>query len=337
MLEKIDEHIIISKNNVYEVIEYLKQTNQSQLIKLSIMQDSVLDLEFLNMLCNAHKNICFNIMYGENDNRAIASEHYGITENWNDRVVEDSTRDYLMFSREETQIFVYNYNYLKTKFGTEMFINHEFTVEMAINATNKVNQWVEEINNASVNNEPLSPFEKYLYAYQIVSKFVYKKYSPDEGWSRNSRDLISVLNSDYIVCSGYAKLLSEICKKLGIQCDCQMLNDHQICTIDLDDKKYHISGRFLSDPTRGTYLNLYNKNAVDLYKSLLEYNDGFYKLFGGEIKVTKHNYLVDYKAEDVLGQPFVDYKQKVAFELIRQLEPILNNTKRQQIQKRNRS
>ena len=41
-----------------------------------------------------------------------------------------------------------------------MVINNEFTVKMAINATNKVNQWVEEINTASINGESLSPFEK---------------------------------------------------------------------------------------------------------------------------------------------------------------------------------
>ena len=323
MLEKNNDKIIISKNNISQAIEYLQKVGDAQHIEICIMQDSALDIEFLKQLCNAHANICFNIMYDENDNRAIFSERYCKVENWNNRSIDFFTPDYLMYSKEETKIFVENYNYIRSHFGSEMVINNEFTVEMAINATNKVNQWVEEINKASINGESLSPFEKYLYAYQIVSKFVYKVYEQDDGWSRNSRDIVSVLNTDYIVCSGYAKLLTEICKKIGIQCDCQMLNNHQICTIDLEDKKYKIKGRFLSDPTRGNYLGQFAENAIDLYKSLLEYHDSFYKVFGGEIKVSKHNYLVDYKVEDVLGESFENYKQKVAAVMLEQVENVL--------------
>ena len=46
-----------------------------------------------------------------------------------------------------------------------------------------------------------------------------------------------------------------------------MLNNHQICTIDLEDKKYKIKGRFLSDPTRGDYLGQFGEDAIDLYNS----------------------------------------------------------------------
>lgn len=264
MLETNDK-VIISRKNIAKAIEYLKQIDESQMVEVCIMQDLALDLEILNSICDAHTKIYFNIMYNENDNRAIVSERYGTAKNWNNRDIHDDSPDYLMFSKQETKAFINNYNFIKQRYNTEIIINNEFTVDMAINATNRVNEWVDEIENVRINGKPLSPFEKYLYAYQIVSRFVYKKYDDDDGFSRNSRDLISVLNSDYIVCSGYAKLLSELCKKMNIQCDCQMLNNHQLCTIDIEDPKYKLRGRFLSDPTRGNYITNIGKSGVDLY------------------------------------------------------------------------
>ena len=75
----------------------------------------------------------------------------------------------------------------------------------------------------------MSPFEKYIYAYDIVKHF--KKYNTPKKENKNidnlsekeytnikslSRDLYQVLDSDYIVCVGFSNLLSDLLTKLGI-------------------------------------------------------------------------------------------------------------------------
>lgn len=75
----------------------------------------------------------------------------------------------------------------------------------------------------------LSPFEKYIYAYDIVKRF--KKYATPKKDNKNadnlsdskyndiissSRDLYQILDNDYIVCVGFSNLLSDLLTKLGI-------------------------------------------------------------------------------------------------------------------------
>ena len=75
----------------------------------------------------------------------------------------------------------------------------------------------------------MSPFEKYIYAYDIVKQF--KKYNTPKKDNKNvdnlsneeytnikssSRDLYQILENDYIVCVGFAHFLSDLLTKLGI-------------------------------------------------------------------------------------------------------------------------
>lgn len=61
----------------------------------------------------------------------------------------------------------------------------------------------------------LSPFEKYLYAYNVTKKF--KKYKENEDDKTSARDLYQIMDNEYMVCVGYSKLLGDLLSKLGIE------------------------------------------------------------------------------------------------------------------------
>lgn len=128
----------------------------------------------------------------------------------------------------------------------------------------------------------LSPFEKYIYIYDLVSK--YKKYKENTDDKSMSRDLYKLLDGEYMVCVGYVKLLKDLLMKVGIEANeysvsvdvglddiplnTRVLPDyvagrdstkiHEVLTertgharlfVNLVDPKYGIDGYYLADPT----------------------------------------------------------------------------------------
>lgn len=119
----------------------------------------------------------------------------------------------------------------------------------------------------------LSPFERYLYAYNIVKKF--KKYKENDDDLSSSRNLYKILDNDYMVCVGYSELLGDLLDKLNIpnrsyDVDVDITHDrvpldvhvvtedmlipydsggHARREIHLVDPKYGINGIYIADPT----------------------------------------------------------------------------------------
>ena len=169
-----------------------------------------------------------------------------------------------------------------------------WSMEKVLTATEKLDGWASEINNATVDGQPLSNFEKYLYAYQIVTDFVYKDVDHHDSFDdfRKSRDIVSVLNSDNIVCVGYADLLSELCQRVGIDCvhqdviskgesDNPYLSNHANCCVNINDKKYGIFGTYYSDPCWDSK----NQGIDPSYNhSFLKY-DELSKIYGSDVVV----------------------------------------------------
>lgn len=274
-------------------------------VKVNLHSKLALDKTVLDKIYSAHKNVVINVYYDEND--LSARSDYGTQTLNGERARFTGGANSYMYSKEETKVFIENYNYIKKKYNGEMLINHEFSVEMAVDATNKVNDWAEKILSARVDGRSLSAFEKYLMAYQIVSHYgAYKEYPGDTGASRQSRDLVSVLNSDYIVCTGYAKLLTELCVKVGVNCSCQILRGHEICSFDMDDDIYGVHGRFLADPTRNPFVDPKNPADVDLNKAIMTYDYGERAY---RTDVFWHNNHFIYSAEEVLGMSMEEYKE----------------------------
>ena len=120
-------------------------------------------------------------------------------------------------------------------------------LNLAIIASRKINTVVRDITEARIDGKPLSNYEKFLWAYQFVTDRVYT----EEGTNQDpsiSRNLVSVLSSDKIVCVGFASMLCTILTRLGIPCAYQseisfdpsanIYVNHATCAIRIDDAIY---------------------------------------------------------------------------------------------------
>lgn len=142
------------------------------------------------------------------------------------------------------------------EFSTNEDIDY-WSVEKTLVANQKLEAWAKTILNAKVDGRGLSPAERFMYAYILVTQFVYNEVSADES-KLLSREVVGVLNSNKIVCAGYSALLSELCSRIGVACFEQFLqvyqktgNDsqgHANCRIFLNDKIYGIKGVYYCDP-----------------------------------------------------------------------------------------
>lgn len=133
----------------------------------------------------------------------------------------------------------------------------KYSVEQTLNAFAKCKSYAEY-----VKSKEASPLEKYLMIYRFVTSRAYQEET--DGNVNTSRNLISILNNDEIVCVGYAKLLKYLCNEVGIKCETQILsvdhykyskNDnseprhgrHENNIIYLKDDKYGIDGYYYAD------------------------------------------------------------------------------------------
>lgn len=124
----------------------------------------------------------------------------------------------------------------------------------------------------------LSPFERYLYAYKVVSH--YKIYKESANNKQESRKLYSLLDNEFMVCVGYSTLLGDLLEKLGIESidysvtteltfdgiskDILVTPDyvetkmghHARRIVHLQDPKYGIDGLYIADPTWDNILQI---------------------------------------------------------------------------------
>ncbi|MDO4963589.1 MAG: hypothetical protein Q4E75_05820 [bacterium] len=169
----------------------------------------------------------------------------------------------------------------------------------------------------------LSPFEKYIYAYNITKQF--KKYKKSEEEPTLSRNLYKILDNEYMVCVGFSELFGDLLEKLGInniKLDVSVdisyddVIDHSK-EIDLEDKttdsrgharryvyikdkKYDIDGFYISDPTWDNDLE----------------NDYYNHLALTDEEITKHrryNYLSISKFELFNISSIEEFYQKINF------------------------
>ena len=117
-----------------------------------------------------------------------------------------------------------------------------------------------------IKNLDLSSLEKYLAIFNIVKN--YKKYKENVNQKEESRYLRYILDNDYMVCVGFAKLLQVLCEKVGVEVKelevsidvsydggytqeekTVMEAGHARCVVSIDDNKYNVHGLYVSDPT----------------------------------------------------------------------------------------
>ena len=151
-------------------------------------------------------------------------------------------------------------------------------------------KWFKEL----ISQSDLSPFEKLIYAYDIMKTFPYRE---KEEFSSDSRNPAKILNDQYIVCSGYVSMLDEILKGMDphvkhndISVSCydankEYLGGHARSLVNIDDDKYGIHGIYILDPTwdsvKDSKRRFIDKDytALDLYRYFMvpinQYGDVF--------------------------------------------------------------
>lgn len=122
------------------------------------------------------------------------------------------------------------------------------------------------------NTKNLSPFEKYIYAYNVTKQF--KDYKENEKDKNSSRKLYQILVNEYMVCVGYSRLFGDLLDKMGIteNKDLSVSVDesydnvrnnetefkevipvkkagHARRYVHIVDPKYDIDGYYVADPT----------------------------------------------------------------------------------------
>ncbi len=172
------------------------------------------------------------------------------------------------------------YNYQIEVNDKEIFNNYSFNKDIDISNIS-VKSGLEEVdlktyidsekmlNSMIEPAKDLSVFEKFLYAYDVTKHFKKYKESIDKD---SARDLYKIVNNDeYMVCVGYANLLMDLLKRLGIDSydygvgvdtgydkvdlnsedvDVQSKNEgHARVIVKITDPKYNLDGIYISDPT----------------------------------------------------------------------------------------
>lgn len=183
-----------------------------------------------------------------------------------------------LYTEEELAILVQNAD-MADKYNRELIFDDGYTLDQAIIASRKLNYNADFINNFKIRNVPLSPLEKLAVAYKIVSNNIY---SDDPNNSQNPRNIISTLSGDKIVCAGFASELNALCKRIGIPCTYRIttfgkkgeMGNHAVCTVNIKDEKYGISGIYILDPTGDCNPHKYYSNLDFNYFLLTqkEYN-----------------------------------------------------------------
>lgn len=149
---------------------------------------------------------------------------------------------------------------------------YDYPIEAYKNEEKRLDSMVEHIKQSS-----LSSLEKYIAVYNIVKNF--KKYNENKSDPKQARNLRFILDNDYMVCVGYARLLKTLLNKVGIECSefsvgvdisydegftvedkTVEVAGHARNLVRIDDDKYNIHGIYTADPTWDNNLESDNLN-----------------------------------------------------------------------------
>ena len=160
-----------------------------------------------------------------------------------------------MYYNYNTSLISDNINYFKTiKDKKDIYFSFDGEKLLSLDQIIKDDEFLDYCVQ-NIKNSVMSPFEKYLAIYDIVKNFKQYNKRPDDILLQESRNLYMILNNNYMVCAGYARLLETLLKRIGI--DATFLISptyrddiqHAIVALKIKDEKYNLDGVYLSDPT----------------------------------------------------------------------------------------
>ena len=122
-----------------------------------------------------------------------------------------------------------------------------FSVDDLIKIENTLELFVRDIKNST-----LSPYERYVAVYNLVRTF--KNYKESTSFAQSSHPYLIILN-EYIVCSGYSELLTNLLKRVNVNSMTMSVfnkkknRSHQRNYVNIVDSKYGIDGYYMCDVT----------------------------------------------------------------------------------------
>lgn len=180
----------------------------------------------------------------------------------------------------------------------------------------------------------LSPFEKYIYAYNKTKTF--KKYKENTEDKSQSRDLYKILENKFMVCVGFSEMFGDLLNKLEIKnndlsvsvdisYDKAYKGEEEIEGIEkitekggharryiyIKDEKYGIDGYYISDPTWD------NDLEHDYYNHLAMTNEEV-------TNARRYIWINKYNSSELLNVKSIEeFYQKINFLLDREKNPFL--------------
>lgn len=129
----------------------------------------------------------------------------------------------------------------------------------------------------------LSPYEKYIAVYNIVKSFkeynFYEFDDPlDQKYGDQSRSIYLILENDWMVCVGFANLLSAFLTILDIPSIsyCWDEQNHQINYVCIKDEKYGVDTIIKCDSTNdNTFYNILNSSYYEVNQEISAYKTPF--------------------------------------------------------------
>lgn len=253
LLENFDP--IISFNYDKPLISsysYGRLTNEEDTLFLKKITAS--DLENLKYLKNP--NLILEVEENNVEDVLSISKRLKELGKENNVVIRAKNKDKIFARIKENEAYRQDNIYIDIKteiYPLKDFLNYETTLYEIVEPTKE-----------------LSPFEKYIYIFNVVKQFKY--YKENENDKRLSRNLYDILNNEYMVCVGYSVLLRDLLKKVGINSigisvsvDTSYDDDNTITSatrsgharayIHIVDHKYNIDGFYIADPTWNNFMH----------------------------------------------------------------------------------
>lgn len=207
-----------------------------------------------------------------------------------------------------------------------------FSLQNVLDKEHFLRQAVEDIKSKN-----FSPLEQLIAIYDIAK--VFKSYKSEEGSIAESRALYEYLESDYMVCVGYADLVSNLAHRLHlnvteISLDVTKSNGqvegHARNYVNLVDPKYGIDGFYVLEPTweqGGTIIGANRRKSYEQSRStykdfLLTTDAGRHNYTGGEIDVEHYDSVFTATSQDELNIAIAQmgYRNNL-YELMQDLDP----------------
>ena len=233
---------------------------------------------------------------------------------------------------EENKDEVYEYILNNNISGENLFVNVNNEDKVKISEFLKYEKLLYEMVRDATK---LSPFEKYIYAYNITKQF--KIYKESEYNHQDSRRLYRLLNNEYMVCVGYSIMFGDLLNKLGIksiklstnvdESYKDVKNDelefyesiptkfggHARRYVYLIDEKYGIDGYYVSDPTFDNDLEKDLYNHMIMTNNEVTYSKSYIELIKDDIFNISDMEEYVYKMKRIMNKGYEELESQIKF------------------------